>query len=394
MRVAALRVLVVLLSIALISGCGSMRKLFGKSKNAEPDEPAALVAIETPLKIEQVWSQSLGKGEGNLWNRQAPAVAEGRVYASDLKGRVSAFDAASGKSLWRVDTELALSGGPGVGAGRVVLGSLEGDVIALDADSGAEIWRAKVSSEVIAAPLVSQGFAVVRSNDGRVFGFSLGDGKRSWVFDRGLPPLTVRGNATPVAAHDGVVIGYEDGMVVTLRIADGSPVWEQAVANPDGRNELERLADVDGDIQVGLSEVFAQSVKGQVMAIDLASGRPLWNRDLRGYTGLALSGDKVVATDTSGVLTALDRSTGAGMWRQDALINRWITTPAAVAGAYVVVGDVEGYLHWFDATTGNPVGRVHVAGDPIRATPQVSADGVVYAVTTDGKLAAYRVAGP
>jgi len=393
MRVVALRVLVVLLSIALLSGCGTMRKLFGKSKSAEPDEPAALVKLESPLKIRQLWSQSLGKGEGNLWDRQAPAVAEGRVYASDQKGRVSAFDAEAGKLLWRVSTKLPLSGGPGVGAGRVVLGSLEGDVIALDADSGAEIWRAKVSSEVIAAPLVAQGFAVIRTNDGRVFGYALGDGKRSWVFDRGLPPLTVRGNASPVQAHDGVVIGYEDGMVVTLRIADGTPVWEQAVATPDGRNELERLADVDSDIQVGLSEVFAQSAKGQVMAIDLASGRPLWNRDVRGYTGLALLGDKVIAADFSGVLVALDRSSGAGVWRQDALINRWVTTPATVAGTYVVVGDIEGYLHWFDAVTGAPVGRVHVGGDPIRATPQVSVDGVVYAVTTDGKLAAYR-AGP
>ncbi len=394
MRLVALRVLVLLVSVALVSGCGAIRNLFGKSKNAEPDEPAALVVLESPITIKQMWSQSLGQGEGNLWNRQAPAVAEGRVYATDLKGRVSAFDAESGKQLWRVDTELSLSGGPGVGAGRVVLGGLEGDVVALDADSGAEIWRAKVSSEVIAAPLVAQGFAVVRSNDGRVFGFSLGDGKRSWVFDRGLPPLTIRGNATPVQAHDGVVVGYEDGMVVTLRIADGTPVWEQAVAPPDGRNELERLADVDGDIQVGLSEVFAQSAKGQVMAIDLATGRPLWNRDIRGYTGLALLGDKVVAADSSGVLMALDRATGAGMWRQDALINRWVTTPAAVSGTYVVVGDIEGYLHWFDAATGAAVGRVHVAGDPIRATPQVSADGVVYAVTTDGKLAAFRVAGP
>lgn len=394
MRAVVLRTLVVLLSITLISGCGTMRKLFGKSKNADLDEPAALVALEKPLKIELLWSQSIGKGEGKLWNRQAPAVAEGRVYASGLQGRVSAYDADSGKQLWRVDTDLPLSGGPGVGAGRVVLGSLEGDVIALDADSGAEIWRARVSSEVIAAPLVAQGFAVVRSNDGRVFGFALGDGKRSWVFDRGLPPLTVRGNATPVQAHDGVVIGYEDGMVVTLRITDGTPIWEQAVANPDGRNELERLADVDGDIQVGLREVYAQSVKGEVMAIDLASGRPLWNRDIRGYTGLALLGDKVVAADASGVITALDRASGAGMWRQDALINRWVTSPAAVSGTYVVVGDIEGYLHWFDGATGAAVGRVHVAGDPIRATPQVSAEGVVYALTTDGKLSAYRVVGP
>lgn len=404
MRRFFLRASVLVLSVVLLSACGTVKKWFGKSDKApEPDEPAALVDIENPITIERIWGVSLGDGEGNLWTRQAPVLAEGRIYASNIDGRVMAFDAMTGKQLWSTKTKLPLSGGPGVGAGRLVLGSLEGDVIALDADSGAEIWRTKVSSEVITAPVVSQGFTVVRGNDGRVFGINLGDGKRVWVFDRGLPALTTRGNAPPALARDAVVIGYADGMLVTLRITDGGTLWERAVATPDGRNELERMADIDGDIQVGLTDVFAHSIKGQVMAVDLSSGRPLWNRDITGYAGMALMGDKVITADGSGVLMALDRGTGAGLWRQDALLNRMVSTPAA-AGPYVVAGDVEGYLHWFDAVTGAPVGRIHLGGGlripflgkkpgPIRATPQVSPDGVVYVVNTEGTLGAYRVIG-
>lgn len=404
MRRFILRAAVLLLSAVLLSACGTVKKWFGKSdKPLGPDEPAALVKLENPITIERIWGVSLGDGEGDLWNRQAPVLAEGRIYASNLDGRVMAFDALTGKVLWSSKTKLPLSGGPGVGAGRLVLGSLEGDVIALDADSGAEIWRTKASAEVITAPVVAQGYTVVRGNDGRVFGISLGDGKRAWVFDRGLPPLTTRGNAPPALARDAVVIGYADGMLVTLRINDGSTLWERAVATPDGRNELERMADIDGDIQVGLTDVFAHSIKGQVMAVDLSSGRPLWNRDITGYAGMALMGDKVVTADGNGVLLALDRGTGAGLWRQDALLNRMVSTPAA-AGPYVVVGDAEGYVHWFDAVTGAPVGRIHLGGGlripflgkkpgPIRATPQVSPDGVVYVVNSEGTLGAYRVTG-
>lgn len=404
MRRMILRASVLLLSVVMLSACGTVKKWFGKSdKPAEPDEPAALVAIENPITIEQIWGASLGDGEGDLWTRQAPVLAEGRIYASSTAGRVMAFDALTGKLLWSVKTKLPLGSGPGVGAGRLVLGSLEGDVIALDADSGAEIWRTKVSSEVITPPVVAQGYTVVRGNDGRVSGINLGDGKRVWIYDRGLPPLTTRGNAPPALARDAVVIGYADGMLVTIRIADGGTLWERAVATPDGRNELERMADIDGDIQVGLTDVFAHSIKGQVMAVDLSSGRPLWNRDITGYVGMALMGDKVITADANSVLYALDRGTGAGIWRQDALLNRGVSTPAA-AGPYVVVGDAEGYLHWFDSATGAPVGRVRLGGGlripflgakpgPIRATPQVSPDGIVYAVNTEGMLAAYRVVG-
>lgn len=365
--------------------------MFGKNKSKEADAPTPLQKIDSARKVEVLWTRSLGGGEGKLWIRQAPALAEGRVYASNRSGRVFAFDALSGKLLWEVKTKLELTGGPGVGAGRLVLGSIDGDVLALNADNGAELWRTKVTSEVISRPLIAQGMAVVRSNDGRVYGLDLADGQRKWVYDRGLPPLTIRGNANPVAARDAVVLGFEDGTLITLRIIDGSEIWERQVAVPDGRTELERMADIDGDIQVGLNEVYAQSAKGEVMAIDLNNGQPLWIRDIKGYTGLSLLGDKVIAVDGNGLLLALDRNSGSGVWRQDALLHRWLSSPAATA-QQVVVGDFEGYLHWFDGSTGAAVARTHVGGDPIRATPQVSSDGVVYALTTDGKLGAYRLA--
>ena len=66
----------------------------------------------------------------------------------------------------------------------------------------------------------------------------------------------------------------------------------------------------------------------------------------------------------------------------------WLTTPA-VHGRNVVVGDLEGYLHWFDIDSGLPAARQRLGRKPIRATPQVNGD-LLYAVTIDGTLGAYR----
>src|SRR3546814_9535983 len=90
MRRLILRASVLLLSVVMLSACGTVKKWFGKSdKPPEPDEPAALVNIENPITIEQIWGASLGAGEGDLWNRQAPVLAEGRIYASKSEEHTS-----------------------------------------------------------------------------------------------------------------------------------------------------------------------------------------------------------------------------------------------------------------------------------------------------------------
>lgn len=386
------RCIVALATVSLLAGCGWINRVFqreGASRKA--GEPAALTRFEPSAEADRLWSHSLGKGENKLWLRQPPAVAEGRVYAADVGGSAWAFAAESGKVLWRSKTDYRFATPPGVGAGFVVAGTLDGEVVALNADTGEERWQVKVLSEITAAPLIGGGLAVIRAADGRVFGLDLADGQRKWVYTRGLPSLTVRGTGAPVAGPDVAYVGYDDGTVVALRLTDGSPAWEQTVIEPEGRTELERMADIDGELAVGVNALYAASFKGRLSALDQASGRPLWNRDLATHTGVAIAGDRVVATDNEGNVWALDRNTGGALWRQDAFNLRWLTTPA-IQGDYVVVGDLDGYVHWLRLDTGEIAAREHAGGDPIRATPQVSADRVAYVVTTDGKLSAYRIA--
>lgn len=379
--------LALVLALAL-PGCATVRGWFSSSDDAAG--PAELTDITTTVDVSQQWSRSIGGGERRLGLRQQPAVDGGRLYTASLDGRVLAIDAATGNEIWRTDTDLSFSGGPGVGGGVVVAGGLDGEVVAFDADSGAERWRALTTSEIIAAPRVADGLVVVRSNDGRISGYELATGERRWTFEQPLPPLTVRGSAAPVVERGAVFVGYDDGTVISLDLQSGLRRWEQVVAQPEGRTDLERMADIDGELALADSLLYAVSFHGQTLAMSADSGAPLWNRELGSYAGLAWSGARLLTVDTDGTLWSIDRFGGEAMWRQEALARRWLTTPA-IQGNYAVVGDLEGYLHWIDLNSGELAARVRVQNAPIRATPQVGADGTLYAVTTDGRLAAYRI---
>ncbi|MGV8932145.1 MAG: outer membrane protein assembly factor BamB [Luteimonas sp.] len=384
------RLAILALCVFALAGCTTVKGWFsGKDKDKKANEPAALIKITPTATIDKLWTAKAGKGEDRLGARQGPVVVDGRVYAAAVKGGVHAFDLLTGASVWKYDSDLALSGGPGVGDGLVVVGSLKGDVVALDAATGAEKWKAKVTNEVIAAPAIGQGMVFVRSNDGRITAFDAASGERRWFWSHELPALTVRGNDAPTLGPGYVFVGNDDGTVAALSVADGREVWSQVVAQPDGRSELDRMADIDGTPVLDGTTLYASSFKKQTMAIDAPSGRPVWTRDSGGSGRVGVASDRVVVSDDAGTVWALDKSSGGALWSQPVLARRNLTS-AVVQGDYAVVGDLEGYLHWLKLDTGEIAARVRTGRDALRAAPVV-ADGILIAEDTDGGLSAYRI---
>jgi outer membrane protein assembly factor BamB len=384
-----LRIALLAAAVAL-SGCTTVKGWFGNKNDAKAArKPAELVEFTPSATVTKLWSAKAGKGNEKLGLTQGPVVADGRVYAAAIEGGVRAIDLQTGALVWHYKSDLELSGGPGAGEGLVVVGTLDGDVIALDSATGTERWKAKVISEVIAAPAIDQGVVVVRSNDGRVTAFDITDGKRRWFWNHDLPRLTVRGNDAPSFGPGVVFVGNDDGTVASLALTDGRPLWDQAVGQPDGRSELDRMADVDGSPVLDGTTLYASSYKKQTIAIEAPSGRPLWAQDHGGAGRIGLAADRVVVADPAGVVWALDKTGGSAMWQQAALVRRNLSG-AAVQGEFAVVGDYDGYLHWLRLDNGDFGARVRAGRDAINAAPVV-ADGILLVQTASGDLSAWRV---
>ena len=133
----------------LLGGCAVVQQYIQTdTDNTEP--PAELIEFRPEIEVEELWSRNVGSGASKYYLKLRPMIAEGRVYAANRDGRVSAYDAETGDELWTSDTDAPISGGPGGGDGLVLVGSSDGDVVALAAETGEEKWRVKVSSEVLA----------------------------------------------------------------------------------------------------------------------------------------------------------------------------------------------------------------------------------------------------
>lgn len=391
---------VVLCAFAL-SGCSTVKGWFGgkKKDDGKPNEPTELTDFTPSVKVDKIWSVNAGKGEERIGVGQGPTVADGRVYAAAIKGGVHAYDLQTGKQVWhfvpkrtdkdKKDKEISLSGGPGAGDGLVVIGGLDGEVIALDAATGEQKWTAKVTNEVIAAPTIGLGLVFVRSNDGRVTAFDAASGERRWFWNHEVPMLSVRGNGSPAVGPGFVFVGNDDGTISALASSDGHTTWDQAVSQPEGRSELDRMADVDGTPVLEGTTLYASSFKKQTVAIDAPSGRPMWASDHGGVGRIGVASDRLVIADPTGTVYGLDKAGGSALWSQPSLARRSLTG-AAVQGDYAVVGDFDGYVHWMKLDTGEFAARARAGRKTLKAAPVV-ADGVLIVQNVEGGLTAFKL---
>ncbi len=359
------------------------------SKKVDP--PAELVKFKPTLEIQQAWSTGTGGGDEDLRLALVPAVQEGRVFTAGVDGEVQALLLANGKRVWITGTKLPLSAGPGAGFGLVAAGSSEGEVVVLDASNGALRWKARVGAEVMAPPAIGEGRVIVHTVDGRVHALRSTDGKVAWNYEQPSPRLTLRGSSPPVIAGENVYVGFDNGKVVALGLANGDVLWETTVSPGRGRSELERLVDVDAAVRVSGNDLFVAGFQGRVAMIAMENGQGAWSRDLSSHRGLALDDEALYVTLSDGTMVSLLRRDGAERWRTAALQRRGVSAPA-VLGDAVVVADFEGYLHWMDRATGRFVAR-EKAGGRVTNGPVV-ADGLLLVQPDDGGVRAFRVRPP
>ncbi len=371
-----------------LSACSMVSGWFD-SDDEDPTAPAELVDIEQTVNIKKRWSVGVGNGQGKGFYTLQPAISGDIIYAAAADGEIKAINRQTGKTLWKTDLETSLSGGVGVYGDALLLGSSDGFVLKVSANSGEIQWSTRLQGEVLAPPQGDGRVVVAQTYDGKLQGLDFDSGEKRWTYDSNVPVLTIRGTSTPILSNDTVFAGFANGRVLAFNAENGSVLWEVRVAISQGRSEIERIVDVDGTMALVGSELYAASYQGRVVAIDVASGRKIWQQDVSSFSGVSQGFGNVYVADQDGTLSAFLRNGQGVRWQQTALGYRGLSRPTPVS-SYVAVADLEGIVHLVSQVDGEFAGRVKAGGGGARA--DMLADGnLLYVFNNDGKLIAYEI---
>ena len=375
---------------------------------ADWPQPGATPAHEgghlaLPGGFTRAWTAGIGESTGYRRRITAqPVLSAGRIVTMDADGVVAAFEAATGRSLWRTATEPAddrstnIGGGVAISGDTVYAATGRAEILALDAATGAVRWRAPLGAPARSAPTVAADRLFVGTLDNQMLGISLADGKRLWAYQSPASETLVLG--LPAPAHvDGIVIaGFGSGELAALRASSGTLVWSDSLAAARGRTSIADLSAITGMPMVRDGRVHAASLGGQLLANDLRSGRRLWELELASSQAPWIAGDWLFAVGTEAQLAAVNRNDGAVAWvtqldRYENPAKR--TDPIAwcgpvLAGGRLFLGNSRGDAVLVDPENGAIAGTMTLPG-ALSLAPIV-AGGTMYMVTDNATLLALR----
>lgn len=354
----------------------------------------------TPL-----WSASIGAGESRKSRITAdPVVAGGRIFTLDAQAGVMAHTT-NGAVAWSRDlTPVTDRSGDASGGGLAVEGNTLyvttgfGALVALDAKTGAERWVQKLESPATGAPTVKGDIVYVTSRDSRAWAINASNGRIKWQL-AGAPTSSVMvGGTAPAVTDKFAVFPFGSGELIAAFRQGGVRTWASSVSGKRRGRAYAGITDITADPVIVGNTVYTGSQSGRVVALNLGSGERIWTAKEGAYSPVWPAGNSVFLVSDEAQLVRLDAATGERIWgvelpyytkektrRRKAVFAHY---GPVLAGGRLIVAGSDGMIRSFSPVDGALLSTVEIPAGA--TTSPVVVGGVLYVVSTKGKLHAFR----
>ncbi len=352
--------------------------------------------------LQERWSISVGRGTNDEERLMAqPIVAGNTLFSMDSETIVSAYNLKDGAEIWSVELtpkeeDDHVNGGLAYENGKVFATTGFGQVVAVAAKTGKVLWRRNVGAPVRSAPTArgNRVFAIAVTN--KLFALNGETGAVLWSHSGIEEAINLLGGSSP-AVDSGVVIApYSSGELFALKVENGQELWADSLAGTRRGATSSALGTIRGRPIIDRGIVFAISNSGQFAAINLRTGRRIWERPVGGIESPWIAGDYLFVISNNTDLLALGRLNGRIYWvtalpEWEDLEDRegkitW-TGPILASDRLIVAGS-SGEALSVSPYSGKVLGKVEML-DSVSISPIVVQDTLLF-LTDDAELVAYR----
>ncbi len=351
-------------------------------------------------KLARLWSADIGEGTAYRQRIPSPPVAaDGMVFSMGAAGEVKAFNIQTGDNLWghgsrpKRSRAFNIGGGISYDGGCLYAATGFGEIICFDAKSGVIRWRKPLGSPARTAPTISGDRIFVSLIDSSILGIDAKNGSIIWTHQARNPMTSVLGLPASAVSGTMVIAGFGSGDLVALNIDSGEVLWSDNLGATG--NGLSQLSAIVGMPVIDQGRVYAGSLGGIVLSIDLPTGRRLWERDFATDQTPVLAGDWMFTLSTDQQLAAISAATGQVKWvhQMPPFKNmKKLTKPIywwgpLLAGGSLFLASNNKQLAVVDAVTGHLTTMIDLPAPA--AAPPIVADGKILVTVRTGDIVAF-----
>ena len=366
------------------------------------DGPTHVMGNHALGPLANKWARSIGEGGGYRRKITASPVAfGGRVFTMDSDGVVRAFAINSGERAWTTETQpkkdRSTNVGGGLGGDGGVLYATTGraETLAINPDSGKILWRTELDAPARSAPTIADGKLFLSTIDERLLGLSADGGKQLWSYQATASSTIFLGEPAPAVADGLVVAGFGSGDLLALRTDSGTLAWGDSLAATRGRASLSDISAVRALPVISNGTVYAIGLGGSMLALDLRSGRRVWEHNAAGQQTPCLAGDWLFVLTDQQTLACLSAADGRVRWlsqmpryrNEEKSRGPIFWTGPLLGGDYLYLAGSSNRLIAVNPGTGAIAGEQKLPDHP--SVAMIAAAGKLFVVTDDGMLTAF-----
>jgi len=363
-----------LVLLGLLAACGSSSR----------PEPPPIGEFKAQQAIKTLWTFKFAAADQL---NQSLQIVNDHVALASADGTVAVVNTMDGKLSWKYALGMRLLSGAGFDGEKLAVISASNELVVLQ--DGKLLWRKRMKAQSYTNPLVAGDRVFVLLADRSVAAFDAGTGQPLWTQQRPGEPLVLKQNGVLSAFQNSLLAGM-GGHLVSLNPDNGQILWDVAIANPRGINDLERLVDLVASPSRIRNSVCVRAFQAQIGCVDASRGALVWNKSSVGIKGLGGEAEVLVSSESNGVVRAWSRSTGERVWDTDRLKYRELSAPLWTTKG-VVVGDEGGWIYVLSGKDGSLLNRLQTTASGFASAPTPLADGGFVMLSRNGQLSAYQL---
>lgn len=323
-------------------------------------------------------------------------VSSNTIFAPSTEGLLK-VDASNGKTISILENVSIHQEQPVLDNGILYFGSDE-VLYAYDIKSEKILWSSDISHPLISLPLVTKNLIIIGDITEGIYAINKTDGKLNWFYSC-ISGIDLRSGIA--GDENALVFGGRGGDIYCLETATGKEKWIYKTCSQNLGCPVVACPTISNNI------VYAGDLSGMIFAVDFTTGKEVWKKKYDSkidWQNVAVNDKSIIITGQSSSLKnnfiyCLDKLSGIEVWsfkKATVTVNETISDPLIINNNYVLFATYDG-VSLMDITTKEVLWTISQNQSTSPTNANVStfgytiAEGKLYFIGFGGKMFGYEL---